>query len=144
MREKPRAVLTTNKPYKDEFLKQMNWMEKERQRNCSARDISVTIQTKQRGYKQDNGQCICFAFRNGTDTKITSTGYVQICVHKNRCFFREADSSVGYKISRPANSNSRYCKMAHVSQLKDFAGDFDLKYDEFLELYYIERNGNGN
>ena len=139
MREKVKAVLRGNEQIRDQFLSQMSWVEKEKKRYVCDKDITVAIQTKKTGATKDSHKAVCFSIRNGVEQNITSTEYMQICVHKNRIFFREADRDMGYKVYKPSTGNNRYCKMTLLDVLACFVGDYDLKYDDFLELYYIEK-----
>lgn len=139
MREKVKAVLRGNEQYKEEFLAKMDWVEKTRRRHITNADVTVSVQVKKAGATKDSHKVICFTFRNEVIEKLTTTNYIQVCVHKNRLFIREADKVSGYKITQPATSINKYCKMPVLDVFSEFAGDFELKYDDFLELYYIEK-----
>lgn len=139
MREKVKAVLRGNEQYKEEFLAKMDWVEKTKTRHVAHTDITVSIQVKKRGATKDSHKVACFTFRNGVAELLTTTNYIQVCVHKNRLFIREADNVSGYKITSPTTSVSKYCKMPALDVFDEFVGDFELKYDDFLELYYIEK-----
>lgn len=149
MRERVKAVLNGNAQYKNEFMEKMNWVEKTKTRSVSNADVTVSIQLKTKGAVKNSHQVICFTFRNGVIEKLTTTGYIQICVHKNRLFIREADKNIGYKVTTPGykeavpGSNvNRYCKMPVLDVFSGFEGNYELKYDDFLELYYIEKGEN--
>lgn len=143
MREKPKAFLKSNKDYKEEFLSQMKWSTKHRASgdNDNHSDVSVTLVRKSAdsGYTHVN-----FTFRNGIEKIITNeeTEYIQFCAHKNRIFFRPAESTIGYKLYKAnsqTTSKNRYTKVPMFECAKAFVGDYELKYDDFLELYYIEK-----
>lgn len=143
MREKPKAFLKSNKEYREEFLSQMSWSTKHRATgdNDNHSDISVTFTRKTVNSEYTH---VNFTFRNSIEKIITGdeTEYIQFCAHKNRIFFRPAEAKVGYKLYKAnskSTSNNRYVKVPIFECAKAFVGDFDLKYDEFLELYYIEK-----
>lgn len=139
MREKVKAVLSGNQ-YKEDIMSKMNWMKKEKGRYLCDKDITISLQLKARGKTEDKGKVICFAFRNDCWELVTENEYIQVGTYKNRLFIRQADKDTGYKISKNNNTcNNRYCKMPNVESLKDFIGDYDLKYDDFLEMYYVEK-----
>lgn len=139
MREKVKAVLSGNQ-YKDDILGKMQWTVKEKRRIISREDISISVQNKIRGKQGDDGKVVCFTFRNDCPELFTDSGYVQFCVYKNRVFFRQASNDDGYKITNASKtSKNRYVKIPGVDLFKDFVGDYELKYDSFLELYYVEK-----
>lgn len=133
--------------YKDEFLSKLNWVESRGSCVRSDSDVSVTVNIQDK--KRDRNY-IAFTFRNGTAQILSNTNYVQICAHKNRIFFRESSMKEGYKLTfnvknsersnTEASQLNRYLKVSiNTDTYKAFEGDYDLKYDDFLELYYIEK-----
>lgn len=87
-------------------------------------------------------------FRNGVCEKIGD--YIEMSVYKNRLLFRTATSDTGFKITCKQGATdttklNHYCKLYEREDTKKFAkftGDFDLQYDSFYELYYIEVEDN--
>lgn len=90
----------------------------------------------------------CIYFRYGSYKNIAKNidpARLAIAVYKNRIFFKEDEC--GMKVSfthgkRPKEENAT----GHIAFLERkignidaFIGDYDLHYDEFYELYYIER-----
>ena len=141
MREKPKAVLKSNKEYRDEFLSNMKWSVKLRGASKNAgTDISINLSKKSTTGEFTH---LNFTFRNGIEKIILSdveNESLQFCVHKNRIYFRGADASVGYKLYKAtAQCSNRYTKIPIFDNAKYFVGDYELKYDDFLELYYIEK-----
>lgn len=77
--------------------------------------------------------------------------YVDLAVYKNRIFLKAStQKDGGYKVYGHFNTDKDGIKkrtnpFLQVSQndttkiLSEFVGDYDLQWDEFLELYYIER-----
>lgn len=86
---------------------------------------------------------IGIAFFNGVDKIITTTGYVEFAVLRNRLFFRETDVKNGLKITKVPKSKSStrttVCSDEFVKKLAPFEGCFELKHDKFYDLYYIEQ-----
>lgn len=142
MREKVKAVLP-GKAYKNEILGRLEWITKERStgKKVSSCDISVAL-TKRRG--TGDFTHVNFTFRNGIESIICSdkeSEYIQFCVHKNRIFFRQAESTVGYKLyyASAKCAKNKYTKIPVFEGADGFVGDYELKYDDFLELYYIDK-----
>lgn len=110
-------------------------------RNTSDKDISI-------GYihwdkKHSEVMSFSFVFR-GEKIKEAIGEWVQIAVYKNRIMFRKAKAGSGYHALVKANSPSQnaYFRIKETNEtmaLKRFIGDYDLKYDDFYELYYIEK-----
>lgn len=79
-------------------------------------------------------------FRNETDKLIGDR--LEVAVYKNRVLFRCTPNGVvmqnktGKVVSK--NVYARICCME--DELKPFIGDYELKYDDFYELYYVEKN----
>ena len=80
--------------------------------------------------------------RNGVDEKFGVC--VDIAPYKNRIFFRAStEGQGGYKIYAHGNERKNPFIQVNVTEkskiLKEFEGNYDLQYDEFYELYYIEK-----
>jgi hypothetical protein len=61
---------------------------------------------------------------------------------KNRIYFKPADPKVGYKLTKKCNNAYMQATINKdmVSTYEEFCpGEYHLKYDDFQELYYIER-----
>lgn len=149
MNAKPRAVLRGS-DYKNEVISGMNWRTKSRSgcgvSNGSKSDVSISLGKKT---KEAEPSLLCVTFRNEVEKLIfdESCEYIQFGIHKNRMFFRQSDPSTGYKMyARLKNCKNRYTKFPIEEESdKNFVGNYELKYDEFLELYYIEKElNNGN
>lgn len=101
------------------------------------RDVSIsliTIGTKEKGHDG-----ISIIFRNKIEERVGTN--LELAVYKNRVFFRQTDVPAMNMLSNRETPN-RYGKIgtgAIVQTLKNFIGDYDLKYDTFYELFYIER-----
>ena len=86
---------------------------------------------------------ISFTFRN--DVWQFFGEKVEFAVYKNRIMFRTATGTNGMALFSGSNkSPNKYFKVRVTEDtkiLKDkFIGDYELKYDSFYELYYIEGN----
>lgn len=69
---------------------------------------------------------------------------VDIAIFRNRVLFRVCKESEGYRLYRPKNAKCpnmyfTVSKNSVSAELEDFIGDYELKYDPFYELYYIEK-----
>lgn len=76
--------------------------------------------------------------RNGSSEKLGQR--IDIAVVKNRMFFRGGE--LGYKlyVGQRTNPMLQITLNDNTKILEQFVGDYDLQYDEFYELYYIEKN----
>ena len=116
--------------------------------NCS-RDITVSIIKGGSTYggKESNRNTLSFISRNGKDRSFAPDGYVQILPIGNRIYFKGARSSAeGFKLGAKGTATDlcRYFKFNFAlygyefDDMKQYIGDYDLKYDKREELYYIE------
>lgn len=85
---------------------------------------------------------ISFTFRN--DVWQFFDGKIEFAIYKNRILFRTATDNGGLTLFSGSNkSNNKYFKIRVTEDTKiikeQFIGDYELKYDSFYELYYIER-----
>lgn len=106
-------------------------------RRSAQSDISVNCIT----YNKVARAGISFTFRN--DVWQFFGERVEIAIYKNRILFRTATNSTGMQLcSGSAKTPNKYFKMKvdkTTQVIKDkFIGDYELKYDSFYELYYIE------
>jgi|GEM_PF-1248196 len=79
-------------------------------------------------------------FRNGTREYFKERA--QLAVMKNRIYFRGNDD--GYKLYCVGQKKPNgYLKLSEPTDIckkvTEFLGDYALKYDEFYNLYYIEK-----
>jgi len=94
---------------------------------------------------KNNGKAfsgISFTFRN--DVWQFFGENIEFAIYKNRIMFRTAENNCGMKLfSGSSKSDNKYFKVRvneDTQIIKDkFIGDYELKYDEFYELYYIEK-----
>lgn len=97
-------------------------------------DISISLVGKK-------DAAVCIIFRNGTDRDISKTGYVTVAVSGERLYFKGETDEVGFKMSHKSSEST--CKtIIRNDELIDFAlthsGDYRLKYDREMKLYYVD------
>lgn len=140
-----KTIMGTNNFFKDE-ADRMNWMGRTGVKGSykSSADISISIvytslADKMNGVKPK----VAFTFRNKSRHVVSETDYVMIAVVKNRVFFKGSTANEGFLIGHQANTQDngylRISQADFVSRLSPFIGDYELKYDKFYELYYIEK-----
>lgn len=95
----------------------------------------ITITHTKNG--KHGGGAINIILRNGVWDEISPSGRLICGVYKNRLFL--INNKDGYKISDSNLSHNRYVRMRCEKKLIPFSGDYKLKYDVFLEMYYIEK-----
>lgn len=79
---------------------------------------------------------VSIVLRNGK--KKLFDGAISYAIFKNRVMLRP--DKRGYAISGNNKSENGYVKIHKGDEeLRNFIGDYDLKYDDFYELYYIEK-----
>lgn len=88
-----------------------------------------------------------FVFRNNTAERIGE--YIKIAIYKNRVLIRPASVGDSIHISIKSNCNTKnsYGKIKcepNTQELDYFIGDYELKYDPFYEIYYIEKEETNN
>ena len=113
-------------------------------RYSASKDVGVSIINHKASEKRNRQAytTISFSFRNRIE-KVFKSEYVEFGTVKNRIYFAPSDKHNGYKITIKANT--AYVQATLLSdEIKKTYSDFDkseyhLKYDDFQELYYIER-----
>lgn len=117
---------------RQERLDSIEWVTKKQTAVKSESDISITK------VKNSGSWAINVIFRNETWKKFGGE-YISLGVYKGRLYFKPDEN--GYKISFSTVSK---CKNRTLSSRKtdlfdSFIGSYDLKYDDLLELFYIEK-----
>lgn len=116
----------------------LDWVGRSISAPCKGADVSITVANN-----NPQRRCINFIFRNDTEKLISETGYIVAAPYKNRVFFKEATSATGITLTKNKNSSgSTYARISSepdVPKFLDYAGNYQLKYDDFYELYYIEK-----
>ena len=127
-------------------LPELDWQKKFSGRGIKSDanvSISLTNQTK-------GGKCqkrICFIFREKM-WEAFDTRYLMFAVLKNRIYFKGSeDKYEGYAITTKGHNGYIVATPHDKEELgvyEGFVGDYSLKFDEYYELYYIEKRGQVN
>lgn len=132
---------SNQKPTEETFdISELNFLTKASARISKTGNTGILLSAIRNKGKLDS---ISISFRNGIDTIITSTKYMQIALYKNRLYFKESNEVYGYKICEQSSSNNNYFQIRSLSkEMMDViipcVGEYDLKQDERLGLYYAE------
>ena len=78
--------------------------------------------------------------------------YVDIAIYKNRVLIKPCTENEGYKLSMSSKHKDTKCpnkyfsiaKTEYSQELEDFIGDYELQYDKFYEVYYVEKVNGDN
>ena len=124
---------------REERLKQLKWLENQRtgimRISSLAKDIHFNIVKS----SHKIGKSVSITFRNSCYKKVTNTGRLIIAPIENRIYIKEADER-GYKLTvNRKTETSRYISIPLFDKCTTFIGDYDLQYDAFLGLHYIEK-----
>ena len=146
-----KTIMGTSNFFKEE-QERFNWFGKEVRKGYTRndRDVTVNIVYKTKADKAENkNPYITLTFRNGVRHLFADNEYALIAVVKNRIFFKESDSEHGLLVRQQKtqkedtkaydNGYMRIGDRDAVEALKPFFGSYDLKWDKFYELYYIEK-----
>lgn len=121
---------------REDFFKNLEFEGGSRTRGTSDLDVSLTC------VKYAHGQMrMSFTFRNGVYEKLSTTGRLRFALYKNRIIFQDSEKGLKFYKGTKSDTNTRYVQLApnDLEAWKTFIGDYDLKFDEFYEYYYIER-----
>ena len=120
---------------KRDRMNEISWISKKTARGIRS-DMDISLRLIKNGGGKKN--TINLILRNGISEIFEAPGLV-VGVRKNRMFFVPRED--GYKIGAANDkSDNRYVRIpATNNDLIEFCGDYELKYDNFLEMYYIER-----
>ena len=109
------------------------------------KDVGVNLSHHNKGCaRKDDYYTITFSFRNNIFKVFGKEDvYIQYGVVKNRIYFKVADPKIGYKLHSKHGLTS-YMQATLPKEIKaiyeEFCpGEYHLKYDDFQELYYIEK-----
>lgn len=122
-----------------EVLKKLDWVGRDSatQRRNSKKDVSISVTTNK------GRPAISLIFRNDMHQLLSETDFIQFAIMKNRIFFQGSNAEEGLLMYQASDhNNNRYLKLSRaeiVEKLKEFEGDYSIEYDEFYELYYIEK-----
>lgn len=127
----------------NEATKKLDWFGAiSRNGHHGGRDVTINHTISEDGKRH----LASFTFRNDCWKLFTETPYMEIALYKNRVFFRQSDEKHGITLLRnkQVTESTRYARMQNgfADRFITFEGDYELKYDEFYELYYVEREEN--
>ena len=111
----------------------------DRQRRKSGNDVTITVNYDAQSHK---GRYVGFTFRNDSYKKFAEeSAYFELAFFKNRMFFKKSDSAKGLLLQANRETPNRYAKVQsdNADYFTHWGGDYKLQYDEFWDLYYIER-----
>lgn len=113
-------------------------------RNNEEADISVNIVSSKATKTRESGRDILsFIVRNGKEELIAPTRRVAVCMVGNRIYFK--DDTRGFRIIGKKDGHNKYFRVNYrlnnlpEEDCKAFIGDYELKYNKSLNLYYIEK-----
>ena len=137
-------------PEKPSIVDEIVWCSKRASQMSKSefKDVGVLMShhQKNKGHSTDY-YTIAFAFRNKIE-KVFRKGkgdiYLQFGSVKNRIYFKVADPKVGYMLNNKNSANAAYVQATCTKEMKATyewfcPGEYHLKYDDFQELYYIEK-----
>lgn len=139
----PEVIVPETPSITDEIV----WFSK---RSCQTskqdyKDVGITLSHHNKnGARKNDYYSITFAFRDNI-AKVFGKGniYLQFGVVKNRIYFKVADPKIGYKLTAK-HGLTAYMQATCSKEMKaiyeEFCpGEYHLKYDDFQELYYVEK-----
>lgn len=122
---------------------QFSWIGGEQLRyRLSDRDVVIN---KVKANRKGDPFRYSVTFKNRAYDWLKDIERVQFAIFKNRIMWRESDE--GFTLSCKKKESSRGTKSYYASipyseasmELDKFIGDYELKYDDFYDLYYIEK-----
>lgn len=123
---------------RQEMLASMNWKTRAtnlRTSNCKS-DVSISM-----ARCKNSKPSMDVYFRNNVSELIDNgTGRIAVAFIEKRVYFKPDEN--GYKISDSSSPDRKTVRLRTDDDFSAFIGDYELKYDSFLELYYVEVEGN--
>lgn len=120
---------------KEEILKQFNWISNTKVDHKSNADVSISISNRQK----KKAEIVHIAIRNEVGEAIMGKK-VEFAAFKNRLMMKVGDT--GYTASGQHGKSLSYITITLKESnevFRDYVGDFPIKYDDFLDVYYIEK-----
>jgi len=138
-----------NDDFKRQIDSKFDWFSVTNQKKYGNRHHSnqdVTINRCSPRTPDAKNQQIRYNFTMRNKTSLVLGEWIDIAIYKNRVFFRPStQKDGGYKMYCHNNSKSKTNPFLQIPEtettkgLIDFVGDYDMHYDDFYELYYIEK-----
>ena len=128
----------TKKDVQDE---KFSWLGREQlSKQLSEKDVVIN---RVKGAKKNEPYRYSIIFKNKAYKWLEDAERIQFAIYKNRIMWRKSEEGFSLqKKTRSRNTESRYLSVPYSSESKDlngFIGDYELEYDDFYELYYIEK-----
>jgi len=120
---------------KEDFFNGLEFSGLVRNKNRCSYDVSIQTSLTKGVLKTVN-----FTFRNGIEGMLGDGERLMFARFKNRIIFKLDDN--GVKFTNGGGENSRYAKFCvnpNNEYITGFVGDYELKYDELYEYYYVEK-----
>ena len=121
-------------------LPELQWFNKKRNLGrTSDAPVSITVTAQSKNSKGDRRR-LAFAFRDKMYENFKSK-YITFAILKNRIYFKSVQPKEGYAITVKglAGYVQATITLDELKNFEPFIGDYSLKYDDFYELYYVER-----
>lgn len=120
------------------WMGKRNFSQKARKNNSCDISIRKTIGT------DNNRTKARFTIRNGVSQLISETEYIQFSIPDTKhIYFMTGTKETGLKMtSQDKESENRYVqinKASDAEELIPFCGDYEIKFDQECQLYYIKK-----
>lgn len=144
------AYKKVNKDKMKEQLKpELNWVTKKHAVAVNGTDVSIRISGKGKAKdpeKSKDSKVLTIVFRDNLYKQFDSE-YLMFAVLKNRLYFKGTTPGMGYKITQKSTSGYMQATLQkeEIAEFEAFAfqRDFSLKYDDFMEMYYVQLASKG-
>lgn len=121
-------------------LPELQWFSKKRRLGrTSNAPVSITITAPSKNSKGERRR-LTFAFRDKLYENFKSN-YITFAILKDRMYFKSVQPKEGYAITVKGLSGyvQATITLDELKNFEPFIGNYSLKYDEFYELYYVEK-----
>ena len=125
-------------------MEELNWLENRgRLGPASGADVLVTVSKK-----HGNGVGkLYLTFYNGSEKRVSETGYVTVAIRDNRIYMKSSNVSSGWTLSDSGNKGKSKLAQITIPEKEYFAisemvGSYILFKDAKLNLYYVELQKN--
>jgi len=132
-------VVSINDDFKNQVMaEKLKWLSTGTRASRSKADVSIKVYARNNNNKSDRYGLI---IRNGLSELFGQ--YIDLAPYKTRLYIKPSSHDAGgYKLvssQKVTNPFAYVTKNSATEVIDEFLGDFDLKYDDFFDLYYIER-----
>ena len=120
---------------KNDFFEQLSFIGATRKGKKSHEDVTVTLVEG----KTESGKRLSVTLGNDVHVLLGDGERLKIAFFKNRMILAKGED--GMKMTA-ANTSHRFCRFGlskeQADVAKSFVGDYELKYDDLYEYYFIE------